>query len=413
MADEFDTTNAAEFPSPKGGYFDVAAEELGLSSLQDGGETLPPAPVRDFVIDPQPAAAQGDEADRTAKLRPVPAGGSDTASQPESSGVDAQAWTEVGEEAAPVAPAEPSAEGQALSESDNVPEEAPANKEAAGAQPSDDEFDEAVRSTRLAAAAAGKAKPKPKKKPRKPMRPGRVALIVVIVVVVAIVGLFSWVRWGHDDAADFVGTWRIAGTNATIVIDEDAIHINSEVGYRYTLDTSAKTLTYTFGGLEGSGRYHFSDGRDTLVIQEGDYSFVSTLGEDITRIGIELTSVITDQPAAQPSGEGVTVLNRVPKDPQASDQSADVQASSQAAAPAEQPAASSESAASAEAASEEEAAGDSFADEVGDVPMSETDDTQQDEADGEGYDEYSDDGDYDGGDEGGSDYSSDDEGDGE
>lgn len=92
-------------------------------------------------------------------------------------------------------------------------------------------------------------------------------------MVVVTVGSFSWGRWlRYDDAADFQGAWYANGTTSLVTVDGQEIHLTSDVAYGYTLDTGAKTITFTFGDLQGQGRYRFSADRSELVITDGDGS---------------------------------------------------------------------------------------------------------------------------------------------
>ena len=102
-------------------------------------------------------------------------------------------------------------------------------------------------------------------KPRKKRWPLVVAGSVLLVVLL-IVGGFSWDRWlRYDDAAEFQGEWQTHGTTAVVVIDGETIKLTEDVSWSYKLDTDAKTISYTFGNMEGSGRYRFSLDRSQLV----------------------------------------------------------------------------------------------------------------------------------------------------
>ena len=126
-------------------------------------------------------------------------------------------------------------------------------------------------------------------KPRKKRWPLVVAGSVLLIVLL-IVGGFSWDRWlRYDDAAEFQGEWQTHGTTAVVVIDGETIKLTEDVSWSYTLDTDAKTISYTFGNMEGSGRYRFSLDRSQLVISDGDgYSWLSTLmpgGRNVAAMG--------------------------------------------------------------------------------------------------------------------------------
>lgn len=159
-------------------------------------------------------------------------------------------------------------------------------------------------------------------KPRKRRWPLVVAGSLLLVVLLA-VGGFSWDRWlRYDDAREFQGAWQTHGTTAVVVIDGETIKLTEDVSWAYTLDTSAKTLTFTFGNMEGSGRYRFSLDRSQLVIVDGDgYSWFSTLVDDIGWQFDQLMRTIQGRPQEEsPSGDRYTVLDRLSHDAAATPQ---------------------------------------------------------------------------------------------
>ncbi|MFR5091208.1 MAG: hypothetical protein ACLTDR_03535 [Adlercreutzia equolifaciens] len=114
----------------------------------------------------------------------------------------------------------------------------------------------------------------------------RVAVVSVAIVVVLLVGAaaggFAWLHWfSEDDAADFAGTWYLAGTATPITITEDRIQLTDDVSYRYALNDQDKTFELSFGNLKGGGRYRFSLDRNQLALVDGDFSGADTLGDDI------------------------------------------------------------------------------------------------------------------------------------
>lgn len=146
--------------------------------------------------------------------------------------------------------------------------------------------------------------------------PWCVALGVLAVLLVAAAG-FSWDRWlRYDDARELQGEWQVDGTTRVIVIDGASIKLTDDVAYAYTIDPTAKTIEFTFGNMEGSGRYRFSADRSQLVVTEGSsYSALSTLFEDIGWMWDGLVRFVQGQAPAQPeAGEGITVLARVSHD---------------------------------------------------------------------------------------------------
>ena len=139
----------------------------------------------------------------------------------------------------------------------------------------------------------------------------------LLIAVAAAVGLFSWDRWlRYDDAAEFQGSWQAHGTTGVVVIDGERINLTDDVAYSYQIDPMAKTVSFSFGSLEGQGRYRFSLDRSQLVITEGaGYSWLSTLIDDIGWMADQLTRFVQGQPQVEAlPGDGVTVLDRLSSD---------------------------------------------------------------------------------------------------
>ena len=146
--------------------------------------------------------------------------------------------------------------------------------------------------------------------PKKRHRVRRVVLIIVaaiVGVILILLGLFCWNRWlRYDDTAEIQGEWFAAysGKRAPIVIDGDSIVFNPETTWHYTLDTTAKTITFTFGSQSGGGRYWFVGDHEHLVIEDGiDYSASDTFFADLAR-------TLTGKANEIPQGDSVTVLSR-------------------------------------------------------------------------------------------------------
>ena len=138
------------------------------------------------------------------------------------------------------------------------------------------------------------------------------ALTVLAIIVVA-VSVFSWGRWlRYDDAADFQGMWYANGTTSIVTVDGEKIHLTDDVAYNYTLDTGAKTITFTFGQMEGHGRYRFSVDRSELVIIDGnDVSFWGNLFSDIAwQLDQAIRSMQGQEIEREAVVDGVTVLDR-------------------------------------------------------------------------------------------------------
>lgn len=153
---------------------------------------------------------------------------------------------------------------------------------------------------------------------RKRRHPVRVAVVSVVIVVVLLVGAaaggFAWLRWfSEDDAADFTGTWYLAGTTAPIAITEDRIQLTDDVSYRYALNDQDKTFELSFGNLKGGGRYRFSLDRNQLALVDGDFSAADTLGDDIAWTLRALTESAQGRVLAPgEAARGVTLLSRTP-----------------------------------------------------------------------------------------------------
>ncbi len=153
---------------------------------------------------------------------------------------------------------------------------------------------------------------------RKRRHPVRVAVVSVVIVVVLLVGAaaggFAWLRWfSEDDAADFTGTWYLAGTTAPIAITEDRIQLTDDVSYRYALNDQDKTFELSFGNLKGGGRYRFSLDRNQLALVDGDFSAADTLGDDIVWTLRALAEGAQGRVLAPgEAARGVTLLSRTP-----------------------------------------------------------------------------------------------------
>lgn len=153
---------------------------------------------------------------------------------------------------------------------------------------------------------------------RKRRHPVRVAVASVAIVVVLLVGAaaggFAWLHWfSEDDAADFAGTWYLAGTATPITITEDRIQLTDDVSYRYALNDQDKTFELSFGNLKGGGRYRFSLDRNQLALVDGDFSAADTLGDDIAWTLRALTESAQGRVLApEEEARGVTLLSRTP-----------------------------------------------------------------------------------------------------
>lgn len=155
----------------------------------------------------------------------------------------------------------------------------------------------------------------------------------VVLVVVAIVVAFSCWRWTFaNDAQDIQGTWYIAGTQKTVEVTADGIKLADDVTYSYTIDEGAKTLSLSFGNMEGEARYRFSLDRQTLALRDGETTWGNSLSEDISwTIAALGRSIQGEQASPELSGDSTMVLTRTPQDSssEASSGAAAAQAASQ------------------------------------------------------------------------------------
>lgn len=107
--------------------------------------------------------------------------------------------------------------------------------------------------------------------------------LVVLVLVTLISGVFAWNRWWRfNDVQDIQGEWVVQGSSVSVFFTNDKILLTKKLPYDYKIDPVAKTLTFSFGKFQGSGRYMFRHNRTQLVILDGaTFSPVTTLRDDI------------------------------------------------------------------------------------------------------------------------------------
>ncbi|MDY3128955.1 MAG: hypothetical protein SOW20_02880 [Berryella intestinalis] len=147
-----------------------------------------------------------------------------------------------------------------------------------------------------------------------PLRMTLAVVALLCAVLIALSAAFCWNRWWrYDDAADFKGLWFVEGTDVPVAIDETTIKLTDDVSYTYEIDAGAKTISFDFGNMKGSGRYYFSDDRRELVVIDGEgYTASSTLMQDVGRAFASLQARIAGREPETPSGEGVSVFARQP-----------------------------------------------------------------------------------------------------
>ena len=81
-------------------------------------------------------------------------------------------------------------------------------------------------------------------------------------------------------------------------------------GLRLPARPRVETLSFTFGTYSGKGRYRFSLDRQTLVIQDGDFSWFSTLTDDAVWTFQALVAAVQGGEPPLPEGNDVVVLVR-------------------------------------------------------------------------------------------------------
>ena len=124
-------------------------------------------------------------------------------------------------------------------------------------------------------------------------------ILVVVAVVFVLVCAVVWNLWFRfDDAADIQGSWT-SSDGASVSIDGHDLHLSDDVAYAYSLNTTAKTIDYTFASASGHASYRFSADRATLVLDErGGTDWLVLLGLKV------------DPALSGGSTSGVTVLMR-------------------------------------------------------------------------------------------------------
>ena len=148
---------------------------------------------------------------------------------------------------------------------------------------------------------------------------GGILIFLILAALLTLIGFLSKERWyTYDDPSDFRGTWVIRGEAAhghevaTITITDKKIILDKDTTYLYTLDTRSKIITYTFQDLEGSGHYRFSADRNWLIIEDGNYNWLTTTASDFwwQLRSWWATWTHTSQPPLGPTSD-VTLLLRV------------------------------------------------------------------------------------------------------
>ena len=130
-----------------------------------------------------------------------------------------------------------------------------------------------------------------------------VLISAITIGLVTGLSLGAFMFWNtylrFDDAADIQGTWYFQEGSVEIYIDEDSINLDAYLEYAYTLDTWAKTISFTFSDLSGQGTYKFSEDRTTLIISEGQEGQQTTLTltkkADIQNVNTPESTIASDK----------------------------------------------------------------------------------------------------------------------
>ncbi len=157
-----------------------------------------------------------------------------------------------------------------------------------------------------------------RKAPKKHHSPLRIFLAIlggIFAALLVAATAFALDRWVlHDDAADLQGTWYLYGTSIEVPIDQKDIVISSDASYRYTIDTTAKTISYSIGNLTGISHYRFSSDRSQVaLIEDGKKVFTATLLDDVSWWFTSLRTAFSGEivlPA--PLSGDVVLLSRTP-----------------------------------------------------------------------------------------------------
>ena len=121
--------------------------------------------------------------------------------------------------------------------------------------------------------------------------------------------------WWPSSSPSLVGTWYIAGTQKTVDVTTGGIKLADDVTYSYTIDEGVKTLSLSFGNMEGEVRYRFSLDRQTLALRDGETTWGNSLSEDISWTIAALGRAIQgEQASPELSGDSTMVLTRTPQD---------------------------------------------------------------------------------------------------
>ena len=133
-----------------------------------------------------------------------------------------------------------------------------------------------------------------------------------MAVTLACASLFVFSACASNDKPDFIGEWKIANTEVTVVFSDTEFKLVGNK-FDYTVDSGNKTITYTSGGAKGTAKYTFSAGKQQLTLEENGgkttvFNKVSSNGNAEPSAGIPTTVAPSADAQAQPDagneGEG-------------------------------------------------------------------------------------------------------------
>ena len=136
------------------------------------------------------------------------------------------------------------------------------------------------------------------------------SIFTLFIIACIALGVHRWCI--YDDAQDIQGTWYIYNTKATVPIGQSTIGLSQDTEYNYTIDTQAKTITYSIGNLSGTSHYRFSlDRTQIALIEDGEKVFTATLFDDLSWWASSLSDYLSGK-SVLPANEdsNVVILTR-------------------------------------------------------------------------------------------------------
>ncbi len=132
--------------------------------------------------------------------------------------------------------------------------------------------------------------------------------VCISVVFFVCACLFALAGCGSSDKADFIGEWKIANTEVTVVFSDSKFKLVGNT-FDYKVDPGNKTITYSSGGAKGSAKYTFSSDKKQLTLEENGgkttvFNKVSNNGDAEPSAGVATTPAPSgNEQAAQSDSE--------------------------------------------------------------------------------------------------------------